>query len=217
METAPQPLDYVARALPEVAAGAVLFRAGGLAVAAMAPAEVPQLQSFYEANPGYHRLVGGAAPAPDEARRDFEARPPADWALGGKWMLLGRDAEGRVAAVVDVLEDLFAPGIWCVGFFMVAERLHGTGAAAALHEGLVGWMRERGARWSRLGVVDANERALRFWRARGYRLLRLRHDYPVGRLSHTLHVLALPLHDAPDWDAYRRLVPRDDPATTRVG
>jgi ribosomal protein S18 acetylase RimI-like enzyme len=114
---------------------------------------------------------------------------------------------------MDVLEDLFAPGVWCVGFFMVAERLQGSGDAARLHEALVGWMRSRGARWSRLGVVEANDRAARFWRSRGYRLLRVRRDYPVGPRTHTLEVMVRALHEQPDWDAYRRLVPRDDPAS----
>jgi GNAT superfamily N-acetyltransferase len=115
-------------------------------------------------------------------------------------------------AVIDLLEDLFARGVWCIGFFMVDARLHGSGAASRLHEALVDWMRSRGARWCRLGVIEVNERGRRFWRSRGYREVRRRLDYPVGARRHTLHVLVRALHDEPDWEAYRLLVPRDDPA-----
>jgi hypothetical protein len=41
--------------------------------------------------------------------------------------------------------------------------LHGGGAAHDLYKQLESWMRTNGARWSRLGVVEGNRRAERFW------------------------------------------------------
>jgi len=72
-------------------------------------------------------------------------------------------------------------------------------------------MKARGARWSRLGVVDANARGQRFWRRMGYTEVRQRPDYETGGRRHLLRVMAKPLGPA-DWERYRRLVPRDDPA-----
>lgn len=190
-----------------------LFAVDGLAVDSVREGELEEVQRFYEANPGYHVMVTGEPPPPTEAHDGFHARPPDGWLLGRKWMLVGRDGSGRVVAVIDLLEDLFAPGVWCIGFFMVAEALQGSGTAASLHDALVAWMRARGARWSRLGVVEANLRAQRFWKGRGYRELRRRHDYPVGPRRHTLRVLARALDEGAGWDEYRRLVPRDDPAS----
>ena len=190
-----------------------LFEAGGVSVAAMREGEIAEVQRFYEANPGYHELATGGPPVPTQAHEAFHALPPEGWLLGRKWMLVGRGADGVVVAVIDLLEDLFARGVWCIGFFMVADALQGTGAAASLHEALIAWMRARGARWSRLGVVESNVRAARFWKGRGYRELRRRHDYPVGPRTHTLHVLARALDEGATWDDYRRLVPRDDPAS----
>ena len=39
-------------------------------------ADVPALQAFFEANPGYFVTVNGVPPRPDEARQEFDDEPP---------------------------------------------------------------------------------------------------------------------------------------------
>jgi ribosomal protein S18 acetylase RimI-like enzyme len=116
-----------------------------------------------------------------------------------------------VAGGADILADLFAPGVWHLGFFMVSKELQGTGHARAMYEALEAWMKSRGARWVRLGVVEANVRGERFWRGAGFTEVRQRAGYQVAGKAHLLKVMAKPLGSA-DWERYRRLVPRDDPA-----
>ena len=70
--------------------------------------------------------------------------------------------------MAEVVEGLFAPGIWHVGLFIAAARLHGTGESALAYESLERWMRSRGAEWVRLGVVVGNARAERFWEKVGF-------------------------------------------------
>lgn len=172
--------------------------------------DIPLLQAFFDANPDYHMAVCGAPAGPGAAREGFEAMPPPEWPCTRKWMVLLVDGEGAVVGMADLLADLFSPGIWHVGLFIVATRLHGSGAAQAMYAGLEGWMRTSGARWSRLGVVEGNLRGERFWRQVGYREVRQRPDYPVGEKRHLLRVMAKPLGRA-DWERYFDAVPRDRP------
>lgn len=187
-----------------------VFRAGEFSAVEMSESDVEALQRFYEQHPEYHVMVSGAPVEPGLAREDFVALPPADWKLGRKWMLLLRDGEGRVVGVADVLQDFLADGVWHVGLFLIATPLHGTGAAQQLYAGLEAWMRGLGARWSRLGVVEANLRGRRFWRQVGYTEVRTREDYPLGQLKHRLHVMAKPLAGG-DFAQYAQLVARDRP------
>lgn len=189
-----------------------LFAAADWRCVRLAPADIAFLQGFFEANPEYHLAVNGKAPRPGEAREEYESLPPAGWPFGRKWVLGYVDRDGAMVGMADILSDLFAPGIWHVGTFIVATRLHGSGAAAAMYGAMEAWMRANGARWSRLGVVAGNARAERFWEKSGYRELRRRESVSMGRRLNVIRVMAKPLA-GDDWDEYFRNVGRDKPGS----
>ena len=192
-----------------------LFAAGlGTAFEMHAP-DLPALQRFFVENPEYQLLVEGEPPGPDAAQKEFDARPPADWPLKKKWLIgfrskKGGNKNGDLIAVADLLEDLFIPGVWHLGLFIVATRLHGRGVAQALYEALEIWLRERGCNWIRLGVVIGNVRAERFWEKCGYVEMRQRLGVPYGRKVNDLRVMVRPLGDEKLSD-YLAKVARDRP------
>jgi hypothetical protein len=71
-------------------------------------------------------------------------------------------------------------------------------------------MRGNGARWTRLGVVEGNARAERFWEKTGYVEVRKRRDYPVGERLATLRMM-VKLPEDGSLDEYLERVPRDRP------
>jgi len=168
------------------------------------------LQRFYEENPEYSRLVEGEPPGPDAAQKEFDAMPPAEWPLKKKWIIGFRDAEGELIAMADLLEDLFVAGVWHLGLFIVATRLHGRGVGRQLYGALERWVRERGGKWCRLGVVVGNARAERFWPQCGYREVRMRLAVPYGRKVNDIRVMVKPLAGGRLND-YLQAVARDRP------
>jgi GNAT superfamily N-acetyltransferase len=170
-----------------------------------------ELQAFYEANPAYWMLVHGHAPAADEAASGFDARPPDGMSYGTLPVWLIRDlASGRIVGEVAVATDLLAPGVMHLGFFIVETERHGTGFAVDVYESYEAWAIERGARWLRLGVVDANPRAHAFWRRLGYVEVCRHEDYVLGDLRHSLIVMVKPVGSNTLAD-YLAAVPRDRP------
>lgn len=174
----------------------------------MGAADVPRLQRFLEENPQYDLAVNGEPPGKEAAREEFDALPPPGWPFGKKWLLAFEDRDGAMIGVADLLSDLFVEGVWNVGLFIVATRLHGSGASHELHQELESWMRSRGARWSRLGVVVGNTRAERFWERLGYVDLRRRHGLAMGRCVNDIRVMMKPLAGG-SVDEYLSLVARD--------
>lgn len=187
-----------------------LFAAGPFRAVELAETDIPRLQGFYEANPQYHLEVEGKRPGPDTAHEEFHALPPPEWPFTRKWVLAFEDSKGAMAGMAGLLSDLHAPGTWNIGLFIVATRLHGGGAAQALHGALEAWMRGNGARWLRLGVVQGNARAERFWEKSGYVEVRKRRGYAVGERSATLRVM-VKLPPAGTLAEYLAHVPRDRP------
>lgn len=170
--------------------------------------EIAALQEFFVVNPEYFLAVEGGLPGPDAGRKTYESTPPAEWPYDRKWVLGFRDSSGSLVAIADVIANLFAKGVWHVGLYIVATRLHGSGAAREMYESLEAWMKSQGARWSRLGVVVGYARAERFWTRMGYAEVRKRLGIEMGQRTNDIRVMVKPLAGG-TMDEYRALVQRD--------
>ena len=186
----------------------VVFRAGDYGAVELGPDDAPRLQAFFDANPEYNLRVEGRPPPPDTAQTELAAHPPDGWPYSKRWLLGLDDAQGSMIGVADVTADLLAAHVWHVGLFIVATALHGTGAAQVLYGALEAWMRDAGAQWLRLGVVDGNVRAERFWRRAAYIEARMRTGVEMGERVNDVRVMVKPL-DGGALAAYLALVPRD--------
>lgn len=190
--------------------GAALFDGPGFRALEVEAEDIPALQRFYEHNPEYFLAVSGEGPGPDAALEEFEDRPPADWPWDGHWFIRVVNDAGAIVGVANVVRNLLAPGIWHVGLYIVATRLHGSGESAAMYDALEGWMRRGGARWLRLNVATGNPRAGRFWERMGYSEVRRRDGVTVGRQVNTMRVMLKSLAGE-GLAEYLDRVPRDRP------
>ncbi len=186
-----------------------LFAAGVYEAVALAEEDLPALQAFFVGNPQYFLAVTGAPPRPDEAKQEFEFRPPPGMPHDKVYVLGFLDSSGQMVAMASVLTDLLAPRVWHVSLFIVATALHGTGTAGLLYERLEKWAKDEGASWLRLGAVVGNLKAERFWEKVGYKEVR-RVTEQLGRMTNTVRVMVKPLGGL-DVAKYLREVPGDRP------
>lgn len=182
----------------------------GLRAIEVTSADERRLQAFFEANPEYFRAVNGEPPASDEAHQEIHGELPAGWSFTRKWLLAFVDSQGEIVAFANVTSDLLASGVWHIGLFMVSTQRHGSGLARALYRELEGWAAASGAHWLRLGVVQGNLRAERFWQSLGYVEARKRAGIAMGKLTNTLRVMFKPLSGGTP-SQYLSLVERDRP------
>jgi GNAT superfamily N-acetyltransferase len=189
-----------------------LFQAAGHSVRQLQPSDVPALQALFDANPAYFQAVNGRPANPDEAQAEFEEVPPAHLPFAGHWEAGICDGQGQLVGTLVVLSDFCAPGVWHLGLFLLATRLHGSGLAASLHQALLAWARSQGAQWMRLSVIVGNARAERFWARQGYTEVRRRHGIDTGGRLNDARVMVIALGDQ-GLDAYLARVPRDQPGS----
>jgi len=182
----------------------------GLATREIGAADAPLLQRFFDENDAYFMAVQGEPAGPTEARDEIASLPPAGWPFTRKWLVGHVEAGGRLAAFAHVITDLFVPGVWHIGLFIVASSRHGSGVAQALVGELEAWARDSGAEWMRLGVVEGNVRAERFWASRGYVPLRKRGGVVMGSRTNVICTRVKPLAGG-DLASYLGLVERDRP------
>ena len=172
--------------------------------------DLPELQALFEANADYFVAVHGLAPHADEATREFEDLPPPAMGFRTRSVIGFRDDGGRLCGMASVLGDFLADGVWHIGLFLVDLPLRGTGAAAGIYRDLEEWMRQRGARWIRLGAVLGNTRAERFWERMGFVEVRRREGVAMEARVQTLRVFVKCLDGGSVAD-YLARVDRDRP------
>ncbi len=182
----------------------------GLRTVELGPADEPALQRFFEANPAYFIAVQGEPAGPRAAHDEIHEELPAGWPFTKRWLLGFVDDGTSLVAMAHLVSDLLAPRVWHIGLFMLASAHQGRGEARALYGALEAWARAAGAAWFRLGVVQGNERAERFWQSMGFVETRTRHGVAIGRQTNTLRVMFKPLAGGTLVE-YLALVERDRP------
>ena len=169
-----------------------------------------RLQAFFEANPEYFVAVHGEPAGPNEAHEEIHGEVPAGWSFTKKWLVAYVGSGEAMVAMANVISDLLAPGVWHIGLFIVATSRHGTGFAQVLYRELEAWAASNGASWLRLGVVQGNGRAERFWESLGYIEATTRPGVEMGKLTNTLRVMFKPVSGGTR-EQYLSLVKRDRP------
>ena len=182
----------------------------GLSTIALTPEFAPLLQKFFNDNPAYF-LATSATPAdPDSAWEEITEQVPAEFSYTKKWVVGYTDTKGSLAAMANVITDLPVTSVFHVGTFIVATERHGNGEAQALFHGLENWALGNGAAWMRLGVVEGNTRAERFWVSQGFIPVRRRPGILMGTRLVTTQIMVKPLAGG-TLEQYLALVARDRP------
>ena len=191
---------------------ATLFVAEAFRAVELGAEDVAALQRFFDENPEYFVLVTGQPPHAAEAHDEIHDTLPEGWSYTKKWVVGFVDEAGSLIGMANVVSDILAPHVWHIGLFIVATRLLGTGVAQRLYARLERWARDHGAHWLRLGVVEGNMRAERFWQRSGFGEARKRDGVQIGPRTHTIRVMMKPLAGG-NLQEYLALVARDRPDT----
>jgi RimJ/RimL family protein N-acetyltransferase len=166
-----------------------LFDIGPLSAVELVSDDIPTLQEFFVANPEYFIAVNGVPPRSSEAFEEFHDQVPAEMSFTKIWRIGFIDESGAMIGMASVVSDLVAENVWHIGLYIIATRLHGQGTAKAIHDALESWMHCHGAAWVRLGVVEGNTRAEKFWENQGYVETRKRHGVEMGAKVNSLRVM----------------------------
>lgn len=182
----------------------------GLRVTELTALDESAVQAFFEANPGYFMVCNGEPPKPEEAREELTGEVPNGWEFDTRWVWGYVDEQGSLVALINIISDLWAPGVWHTAFFIVASSRHGSGDAQLMHGDIERWAQQNGAQWMRLVVVQGNVKAERFWEKIGYRQTRTRQGIEMGKRTNTLRMMIKPLAGR-TLEEHLERVPRDRP------
>jgi len=82
--------------------------------------------------------------------------------------LLGIYKSNDLIGIIDIIRDYPTISEWTIGLLLLEPKERGRGLDTAIHEALDKWAKSFGAKRFRIGVIDYNDRAFKFWLNLGY-------------------------------------------------
>lgn len=145
----------------------------------LTPADAPAVQRVYERTPAFFRLLGHPEVPPEAAERDLASRPPAPWSGTLSYFGLALAGSSELIGVLYLALPYPRPDVLWIALLLFDEAHQGQGYGREVVEALEAWAAgQPGITAIGLGVDEANEPALAFWRRLGYRPRDWWRDHP---------------------------------------
>ncbi|NLZ49579.1 MAG: GNAT family N-acetyltransferase [Clostridiales bacterium] len=115
----------------------------------------------------YYILVDGVLPSIEEVGKIFTDLPP-NKSYEDKFVLGIFTYNDKLVGIVDLIRDYPTAGEWMLGLMIIDSDERGNGLGTMAHKALSEWAISLGAKTFRIGVVQENYRAIKFWSGLGY-------------------------------------------------
>ena len=125
------------------------------------------VQALCERCSDFSNLIEGRLPEKD-AGHDILFGLPPDKELEDKFVFGVYTENNYLIAVIDLIKDYKNPGEWTMGLMMIDPNERGKGLGKILNDYVKTWVSESQGKLLRIGVVEENYRAYKFWREVGY-------------------------------------------------
>ena len=150
-------------------------------------ADTPALQDLLERCVDFSQLVEGEPPSSDAARNMLADLPPGK-SLADKF-IFGIFLDNALAGVLDAVRDYPQDGVWWIGLVLLDPAQRGQGAGKQALNAFAALAKKQGAQALMLGVVDENQRGLKFWQRMGFELVEKRPPRLFGRKEQVVLVM----------------------------
>ncbi len=92
----------------------------------------------------------------------------------------------NLVGLLHALRDYPEKGACWIGLFLIAPEYRSRGLGKMVVRSFEDWMASQGTQGIMLGVVEANEKALRFWQSVGFVVVERRPPEQIGDLTHVV-------------------------------
>lgn len=167
---------------------AELFSAVGCRAAYLWPSDAAQIQALLERSADYSELVTGAPPGPSDGLSLLQDCPEGKTTDDKMVIGLFTDQDTLIG-VLDAIRDYPNPRVWWLGLLLIAPDCRGKGLGQDAYRAFERWAGQQGARRIRVGVIEANQRAYRFWARMGFEPIERRPPRLFGNLAQVVIVM----------------------------
>ncbi len=148
-----------------------------------------KLQMLFEKCTDYFELIQGYPAGPAESQSLFSALPEGK-AYKDKYLLgVFSNATDWLVGIIDLIRDFPTCGEWMLGLMLLDPDYRALGIGSQVFQAITGWCQSSGAASIRLGVVEDNTAAVRFWQTMGFKEIDRKPFQHHGSKDHTTIVM----------------------------
>lgn len=118
----------------------------------------------------YYILSGGSLPTKEDIKAIFTDLP-SNKDIKDKFVL-GVYKSNELVGIIDIIRGYPTIREWTIGLLLLEPEERGKGLGFVIHEALVNWAKDLGAKQFTVGVIQDNYRALKFWNSLGYKKIK---------------------------------------------
>jgi GNAT superfamily N-acetyltransferase len=170
-----------------------LFAIPGYQIRLLGDKDAGEVQALLEKCVDYCLLVDGHPPGPSSASLLISDCPPGK-SIDDKVVLGIYSLRKKMIGVLDAIRDYPSPGDWWIGLLLLDPAYRQKGLGSMTIRSFEDWVGMQRARRILLGVVEANDRALRFWRSAGFEQVERQPPKKFADLIHVVITLKRDLH-----------------------
>jgi GNAT superfamily N-acetyltransferase len=167
----------------------MLFKVSNCFARCIEPNDGYALQALCEQCTDYYEFVFGLPPGPAEAQSLFTALPEGKDYTDKQLIGFYEEGQGQLIGFLDVIRDYSNIGDWTIGLMLLSPQWRGQGLGEKLYHAFSQWAQASGAKQIRLGVVEHNKRAYRFWQRMGFETIERRSPSQMGNKEGVLIVM----------------------------
>ena len=130
-------------------------------------AAAAHLQELFERCTDFHELSEGAPTRPTAGPEELAMLPPGK-DLADKFPFGVYAAPGRMVGYLELMRDYPTEHEWWVGLLLFDPAVRRQGLGGRIFRAAAEWVSAQGGSMIRLGVLEQNPDALRFWRRQGF-------------------------------------------------
>ncbi|MDR2976747.1 MAG: GNAT family N-acetyltransferase [Streptococcaceae bacterium] len=152
--------------------------------------QLREVTEIWAAAEDYGRLENAEEfDALESAKEFFDTLPPGK-SYADKQTLGVYDDSDQLMGLVDLAKNYPIDGTYFLGLLLLVPSARANGLGHRVHEEIISLVRKQGARKLRLGVLVNNPKALKFWQAQGYEVLK--QTKQLGSGGNSVYLLELP-------------------------
>lgn len=120
-------------------------------------------------NPMYYKYCE-AEPSREQVMEDLHVTPPG-MGMDDKYYL-GFFSDGKLIAVLDLIDGYPAPDIGYIGFFMMDAAFQGQQTGSSIIQDVCAYLKQSGKTSVHLAIAEDNPQANHFWKKNGFVILK---------------------------------------------
>ncbi len=154
--------------------------------------DIPVIQTIFEKCEDYLLLVDGCEVNQNTGKNEYFSLPPGktenDKAVIGIF-----DENNEVISYIDSIKDYPEKDSYWIGLFLVDPLQRSKGIGKKIISDFLIYIKNEGARYVKLGVVEENEKAYKFWKKIGFETYDITEPREFGKKTHRVYKMEFEL------------------------